>query len=73
MRLLPDSGSVVYPIIGLILFTSLFLLLLIYLLTDRRRDHHRRMEALALDDGTDGPESSQSRQHPSQERQHHEL
>jgi len=33
---------------------TLFLLVAIFLLTDRRKAHHERMRGLALDDGTGG-------------------
>ena len=39
------------PTIALIIFVSVSVLVTIYVVTDRRRAHHRHMEAMALDDG----------------------
>lgn len=44
------EGSSVYQIIALLIFFSLFLLVGIYVSTDRRRQHHKRMCAMPLDD-----------------------
>jgi Flp pilus assembly protein TadB len=41
----------VMPTIALVIFVTVATLVTIYVVTDRRRAHHRRMEAMALDDG----------------------
>jgi hypothetical protein len=38
------------PLVLLVFFAALFAAILIYVLTDRRRDHLRRMETLPLDE-----------------------
>lgn len=45
-----DPG--VMPVIALLLFSTLAVLVTLYLLTDRRRAHHRAMERMPLEDGT---------------------
>jgi hypothetical protein len=40
----------VLPLVLLVCFAALFAGILIYVLTDRRRDHLRRMETLPLDE-----------------------
>ena len=43
------------PTVALIIFVAVAVLVAVYVLTDRRRGHHRRMEAMALDDGAPVP------------------
>ena len=40
----------VMPTIALIIFVTVSVLVTVYVITDRRRAHHRRMEAMALDE-----------------------
>lgn len=40
------------PLIALLLFAGLAALVTLYLLTDRRRAHHRAMERMPLEDGS---------------------
>ena len=51
-RLLPDDGGSVLPLVSTVIFVSFFVLMFLFVMTDRRRSHHRRMESLILDDGT---------------------
>lgn len=44
-----ESGSVL-PILSTILFLTIFVVVVIFLLTDRRQGHHERMRHLSLDD-----------------------
>ena len=48
---LTPSGSVL-PLIALVLFFGIALLVILYIVTDRRKQHRSRMEAMPLDDGT---------------------
>jgi len=50
-RELAAHASQMMPIISTVMCSSLFALLFIYVVTDRRRGHHRTMEHLPLDDG----------------------
>jgi hypothetical protein len=50
-RELASQASHVLPIISTVMCSSLFAVLFIYVMTDRRRSHHRTMEHLPLDDG----------------------
>lgn len=49
---LTANADSIWGILSTCLCFGIFLGVVIYLLTDRRRQHHRRMEALPLDDGT---------------------
>ena len=40
------------PLIALLIFVGVSLVVIVYVLTDHRRSHHRRMAALALDDSS---------------------
>ena len=51
---LAESGSIL-PLISLIVFVTIFSLVVVYLLTDRRKTHHCTMSALPLEDSEDGP------------------
>lgn len=46
---LVSYGSV-FPILSLILFVTIFVLVLLYVFTDNRVDHQHHMRNLALDD-----------------------
>ena len=50
------AGSL--PLIALLIFVTISTFVTLYVLTDQRRQHHRRMEALPLDDARDtkGPD-----------------
>ncbi len=50
-EILTPSGSVL-PLIALVLFFGIALLVILYIVTDRRKQHRSRMEAMPLDDGT---------------------
>lgn len=50
-EILTPSGSVL-PLIALVLFFGIALLVILYIVTDRRKQHRTRMEAMPLDDGT---------------------
>jgi len=50
-EILTPHGSML-PQIALILFVLIALLVGLYVLTDRRRDHRKRMESMPLDDAT---------------------
>jgi hypothetical protein len=50
LHYLREHGSVV-PLIVMLGFMGMAALVLMYVLTDRRRSHLRRMESLPLDDG----------------------
>ncbi len=49
-EILTPSGSFL-PQIALLLFVAIAVLVVVYIITDRRRDHRKRMEAMPLDDG----------------------
>jgi uncharacterized membrane protein len=51
-EILTPHGSVL-PQVALVLFVLIALLVIVYIATDRRRDHRKRMESMPLDDGTD--------------------
>jgi hypothetical protein len=40
------------PVLALLLFVGVAVLVVVYMITDRRREHRRRMESMPLDDGT---------------------
>jgi hypothetical protein len=42
--------ATILPLIALLIFVGLSLMVIVYVLTDRRHRHHQRMAALALDD-----------------------
>lgn len=50
-EILSPTGSIL-PQVALVLFCVIALLVIVYILTDRRRDHRQRMESMPLDDGT---------------------
>ena len=50
---LAESGSIL-PLISLVVFVTIFTLVILYLLTDRRKKHHRTMSALPLEDSEYG-------------------
>ena len=50
-EILTPTGSVL-PLIALVLFFGIALLVILYIVTDRRKQHRSRMEAMPLDDGT---------------------
>jgi cbb3-type cytochrome oxidase subunit 3 len=50
-ELLGTHGSIL-PQIALVLFFAIALLVIFYVLTDRRKQHRERMESMPLDDGT---------------------
>lgn len=50
-EILTPTGSVL-PLIALVLFFGIALLVILYIATDRRKQHRSRMEAMPLDDGT---------------------
>ena len=49
---LTANADSIWGILSTCLCFGIFLGVVVYLCTDRRRQHHRRMEALPLDDGT---------------------
>jgi len=53
-EILTPHGSI-WPQVALILFVLIAGLVVFYVLTDRRRDHRKRMESMPLDDGTVPP------------------
>jgi hypothetical protein len=57
-RNLAGNVADILTVIPLLLFSAIFLTVLIYVLTDRRRAHHRAMEHMPLADGERGPETS---------------
>ncbi len=57
-RNLAGNVADVLTVIPLILFSAIFLAVLIYVITDRRRAHHRAMERMPLADGDRGPETT---------------
>lgn len=50
-EILTPTGSVL-PLIALVLFFGIALLVILYIVTDRRKQHRSRMESMPLDDGT---------------------
>ena len=52
-RLLLDDGGSIMPLISTVMFFVFFAVMFLFVLTDRRRSHHRRMEGIMHDDGTD--------------------
>ncbi len=50
-EILSPTGSVL-PQLALLLFFAIAILIIVYIATDRRRDHQKRMESMPLDDGT---------------------
>lgn len=50
-EILSPTGSVL-PQLALLLFFAIAILIIVYIATDRRRDHRKRMESMPLDDGT---------------------
>jgi hypothetical protein len=50
-EILTPTGSVL-PLIALVLFFAIALLVVLYIATDRRKQHRKRMESMPLDDGT---------------------
>lgn len=50
-EILTPTGSVL-PLVALVMFFAIALLVIVYIVTDRRRGHRSRMEAMPLDDGT---------------------
>jgi cbb3-type cytochrome oxidase subunit 3 len=53
-EILTPHGSVL-PQIALVLFVLIAVLVVVYVVTDRRRDHRKRMESMPLDDGAVPP------------------
>lgn len=51
MRQLVSGDTGVLPIVVLVVFVAIAVLITWYVLSDRRRDHLRRMEGMPLDDG----------------------
>lgn len=49
LKQLIASPQDVLPLLALVVFFALFVLLGLYVATDRRRTHHQRMAALALE------------------------
>ena len=50
-EIITPTGSIL-PQLALVLFFGIALLVIIYIATDRRKQHRSRMEAMPLDDGT---------------------
>lgn len=50
-EILSPTGSIL-PQMALLLFVAIATLIIVYIATDRRRDHRKRMESMPLDDGT---------------------
>ncbi len=57
-RNLAGNAADILTVIPLVLFSAIFLAVLIYVATDRRRAHHRAMESMPLADGERGPETT---------------
>ncbi len=51
MRQLVSGEAGIVPIVVLVVFVAIAVLVTWYVLSDRRRDHLRRMEGMPLDDG----------------------
>lgn len=51
-EILTPHGSML-PQVALVLFLLIAALVVFYIITDRRPDHRKRMEAMPLDDGTE--------------------
>lgn len=51
MRQLVSGEAGIVPIVVLVVFVAIAALVTWYVLSDRRRDHLRRMEGMPLDDG----------------------
>lgn len=51
MRQLVSGNAGVLPIVVLVVFVAIAALVTWYVMTDRRRNHIRRMEGMPLDDG----------------------
>lgn len=62
-EILTPHGSVL-PQIALVLFVLIALLVVVYVVTDRRRDHRKRMESMPLDDGVISPKESAKKDAP---------
>ena len=60
-EILAPTGSVL-PLVALVLFFAIALLVILYIATDRRKQHRKRMESMPLDDGT--PVSKNGRDQP---------
>jgi cbb3-type cytochrome oxidase subunit 3 len=58
-EILTPHGSML-PQVALILFVLIAVLVVFYILTDRRRGHRERMESMPLDDGT-APQADQTK------------
>ncbi len=50
-ELIGDHGSIL-PQLALVLFFLIAIIVVIYIITDRRRGHRQHMESMPLDDGT---------------------
>jgi cbb3-type cytochrome oxidase subunit 3 len=62
-EILTPHGSI-WPQVALILFVLIGFLVVFYVLTDRRRDHRKRMESMPLDDGTTPPAETAKKDAP---------
>ena len=62
-EILTPHGSVL-PQIALVLFVVIAVIVVVYVLTDRRRDHRSRMESMPLDDGTTPPQDVTTKDAP---------
>lgn len=62
-EILTPHGSI-WPQVALVLFVLIACLVVIYVLTDRRRDHRKRMESMPLDDGTVPPTENPKKDAP---------
>ena len=51
MRQLVSGDASILPIVVLVVFVAIGVLVTWYVISDRRRDHLRRMESMPLDDG----------------------
>jgi hypothetical protein len=60
-RNLAGNVADIFSLIPLLLFSAIFIIVLIYVLTDRRRAHHRAMEHMPLADGDGEPERTDAR------------
>ena len=50
-EIIAPTGSIL-PLAALLLFVGIAVLVVLYIATDRRRQHRSRMESMPLDDGT---------------------
>jgi cbb3-type cytochrome oxidase subunit 3 len=50
-EIIAPTGSIL-PLLALLMFFAIALVVIVYIATDRRKQHRSRMESMPLDDGT---------------------